>query len=285
MSKEVQLPASIKDLAQYNVLAMIGLSIPIVPKNCQESREAGHHYITSVYPHYDHPEVRHKEFDFPKTDTEIDRYELSGQILREFDIGLALIRPEMFHVRGKMEDFLRKNGFQIVLSDERRVDSRSYGVLYNEAFDIEPAKPSWPTRTIVYLDSPSFLIVFKDPKKRFGNEKLANGFFENHKGHEGIKDDRTIRGSVVLEEALRLGFHELKSEELALALDPFTTLRNIVQRSGQQPHSHLPKKHALLKYNAVSVHVPNTSEIQRDLAILNDIYQLKGIYDLLGKNW
>ena len=101
---------------------------------------------------------------------------------------------------------------------------------------------------------------------------------ENYKGTEAIEDGYTIRGSVVLQEAIRLGFHELKNEELAMALDPFTDLRNITQLPGNHPHSHLPEEKALLKYNAVSVHVPNYKEIIRDLAVLNNISQLNEIY-------
>lgn len=282
MTTENKLPESIINLAGLNATVLAILGSNYFHRSWQESQDIGQQYISGLYPDYDQPKIRHNRLDFPATPQEQIRLETAKTITQENNIGLILIRPEMYHIKNNFCEFLIKNGFNIVYEDPRIVDTRTYAALYNSTFDVEAAKPAWPTRTVVYVDSLSYQIIFIDPKNRF--ESLADSFFTQYKGQEGILQRNTLRGEVVYSEAIKLGFDGLKGEELSLALDPFTALRNIVQLPGKQPHSHLPHNLSLLKYNAVSVHIPNATELTRHLAALNDDYQLKQIYELLSKS-
>ena len=246
------------------------------PDNIEGSQAAGKKYLSRVFPGWENPEKMQQHFDI--TENDADKFKLASFLVTEHDLGMLLIRPEMYHHSGAVLGFLTENNFRIRYVSNRNVGKEAYMAMYGDVFNRPPAIPSLPTRTIVYLDSPSMLVLFSDPKKRFSDKSLAEGFCAEYKGKEGLFNSQTIRGGVVYPEAIRLGFHTLVNEALQLALDPLTALRHIVASSTEnQPHSYLPPDKSLLKYHAVSVRVPNSKEIIRDLYVLNDKDQLREI--------
>lgn len=243
--------------------------------NIEGSQAAGKKYLSSVFPDWENPTKMQQNSKFPENDTDDEKFKFVSDLVTKLDLGMLLVRPEMYHHSGAVMDFLTQNNFKIRYAGNRNVDRKAYAVMYGDVFNRPPAIPSLPTRTMVYLDSPSMLILFSDPRKRFSDKSLADGFCAGFKGKEGLPDSKTVRGGVVYPEAIRLGFHTLVNEALRLALDPLTALRHIVASSPEnQPHSYLPPNKSLLKYNAVSVHVPDSREIIRDLCVLNNKYQL-----------
>lgn len=208
-------------------------------------------------------------------DNQSERSLAVRSLIERHNLAILLVRPEMFHHKDKIADFLQQNEFKVVAQIDRSISYEQYAFLYNNVFSISAAQPSLPTRTMVYVGPPCSLIIFKPNEKIEG--ALPDLFCRYYKGREGVPDKTTIRGGIVLKEALRLGFHLLQSQTIRIALDPIGALRNIVTLDGEHPHSHLPEKMRLLKYNAVSVHVPDSSEIVRDLSVLCSDSELKGV--------
>jgi hypothetical protein len=271
-SKET-LPDNLTALAENNstFLDKLGVSTEQLRKEFRVGRRIGQDLMDSLYPGY-------RESKLPKLRTVIedDDNELLDQIISK-NVALFLVRPEMVHLTPEICSFLATNQFSIKYVDKRVITAESYATLYHEIFARPQAKPALPTRTLVYMGHVTNLIVFTDPLNRYPN--LPNGVVEEFKGVGGVEDSTTVRGSVVFREALRIGFNRLEDEDLALALDPLHVYRHLISLRGSFPHSHLPKERALLNYNAVSVHVPNKSEIRKDLGALNTSSQLKEIYE------
>jgi 2-phosphoglycerate kinase len=200
------------------------------------------------------------------------------ELMREisaFNPGMILVRPEMYHNCNAFKDFLERNGFNVLFEADVELDIERYERLYEDAISIPDAQATMPTRTLVYTDSPCKLMVFADERNRYQGA-LADNFFEEFKGREGIYTPNTLRGDIVYQEARRLGYHELTDPVLADALDPFGAYRRIVQ-SPSGPHAGYNPEDRLLKYDAVGVHVPNYHELIHDLPIICSKDQLKEI--------
>ncbi len=276
-----RLPGSIIDMAQKNWRTLAALDAPSSFPDIQTSSVTGNAYLEQTYPRWNDPSWS------PSNDRTLsippEKSALVEEMLAVHDIGLALVRPEMYHHTPAILDALMTFGFTINHVDDRTITPDQYQALYGSVFKHPIVTDTWATRTMVYLNSPCSMIIFSDPEHRFVPIKLADAFVQTYKGREGIRDPATIRGGVVFEEATRLGFHSLSNPTLEGALDPLVAYRHVVALPGQQPHSHIPKPYALLKYVAVSVHAPNSEELPRDLAALNSYGELQTIYEQVRK--
>ena len=58
-----------------------------------------------------------------------EKKEAVSSILK-FDPGLVIVRPEMYHVTGKICDFLKKNGFRVDFLTEKKIPVKEYFDLY-----------------------------------------------------------------------------------------------------------------------------------------------------------
>jgi len=267
-----RIPQNLRLLASNTDQLRLSLGVDGSKISYEQSMEVGARYLSENYLD------KFEDKSFPLNDDDKKRWDLSQMITEKGDLGMLLIRPEMYHLQEEVLRFLKRNRFDVVYNTDKKVSPEQYWHMYRDVFYREKAAESLPTRTMVYTGGISRLVVFKSLE---GTDKpLPDLFCRDFKGKEGVDGEDTVRGGVVLREALRLGFNELNDSQIAKALDPIYALRNIVERSEVgKPHSHLPKDRYLLKYNAVSVHVPDSDEIVRDLAVLNDVSCLEDIYE------
>src|SRR5207302_3001928 len=122
------------------------------------------------------------------------------------------------------------------------------------------------TRAAVYLSRPARLMVFGR------RETEADGIsaiddFSKFKGKQGVEASGTLRGELIYNEAMQLGFHILEDSEAAHVADPFGSYRKMMREGIDGPHRDL--KHPLLFYTAVGIHSPDKDEIHRDLALFD----------------
>ena len=215
------------------------------------------------------------------------QFEFDPQLLEDFvetqvvneimthNPAMILIRPDFYHAKDQFLKFLAENGFCPHFTADIKVPETTYEIMYHKVFSREEAKYSLPNRTAIYTDKPTTLVVFTDPQNRFPGKNLADAFVENFKGSGGVPDNQTIRGSVVFNEAIKLGYHQLDNPIIQQAVDPLGTYKKAVQSNG--PHSHLPKEYQVLFYTGVGVHIPDANEMKRDLSLLCDLKELEEI--------
>lgn len=178
------------------------------------------------------------------------------------NLGLILIRPEMYHMTPNIIEFLEKHSFSIQYAKDLKIDARTYWEIYSDAITNHGAKFIMPTRTIIYLNSLCKLLIVHSPKYPNTSDTLVAKL----KGNAGIYQPDTLRGDIILNEALRLNFDVLTNKTIQMAVDPLGVL-----------HKYIPRDKRL-QYNAVSIHIPNSKELYGDLTLLLNKKELRNLY-------
>jgi len=206
-----------------------------------------------------------------------EKFAVAEKIAQE-NVSFLVLRPEMYHMVNQVEEFLSRNGYDVIgnISESRKISEDTYWNMYKEAITNPMAFESMPTRTLIYTGGPSKIIFFRDLiEERRRGSNTADVFFERYKGVAGVPQPNTLRGDIVYNEAKRLGFHSLERRGNISVVDPFYVYRHVVNR-GSGPHTKLTKDQILF-YTGVSIHVPNHSEVAKDLDAIFDKEELENI--------
>jgi hypothetical protein len=282
MNTEIALPVNLVDLATKNLQRvtslhhMTGINIPDLEFDQEKSWEMGKEYMRVTFKGIrfkQFMESRLTEMGVPtKKSKELkDKQKLATQIFNE-NFAVILIRPEMIHITEQIIEFLKQFGIFKFYEDSVSITPDTYWTLYSEAITKKEANPSMPTRTMVYLHSPAKLLYLHPTlnlEMQTSGVHLSDILCNTFKGKAGQYEKGTIRGEVVHNEAVRLGFHTFDNPVIAAATDPLFAYRHLTNNDKNQGI-----ESSVLRYNAVSVHVPNSQEMVRDLSALLTLDQL-----------
>ncbi len=178
-------------------------------------------------------------------------------------IGMLLVRPDMYHLHSCFEDFIARR-FSLIESQDVVMSQNAYWEIYSHDLYRPETMHSRLTRAVMYMGSICRLIVFTESD--ISNGSLSDKVVHQLKGTQGTFCPDTLRGDLVLHEALRLGLHEVASrDQTQQATDPFLAYRRFLTSPGPHESADWP----LLFYTGVGVHVPDSSEISGDLHALN----------------
>jgi hypothetical protein len=268
-----KIPQSIINLADKNIRILEKLKyfsiVTLANYDFTHSQKLGADYMENVLPA--------KKFKLKINEgnsiTEIPetKKELINSLISK-NIAMILVRPEMFHIHDQFSNFISNLGLKVFYIAERSISFDQYWTLYKGSIRFPDAIPSMPTRTMVYTDSPVMLIAFVDPLQSHSN--LASFFETNFKGKEGIYNQHTLRGGIVYPEAKKLSFDNLENQIVKNATDPFKGYQHLISSGMHQNNVNMKPNEQILRYNAVSVHIPNSEEIPYDLSTLNTENQL-----------
>lgn len=177
--------------------------------------------------------------------------------------GMILVRPDMFHISSKFEDFIKQR-FKIITAENVTMTQAAYWDIYRHDLYRLSTMHSRLTRAAMYIGSTCRLIVFKDAEDSDVN--ISDQVVRELKGSQGNPQPNTLRGEIVYKEALRLGLHDVcKNGRIQMATDPFAAYRKLSQEE-HGPHTRVG--YPLLFFTGVGVHVPNGAEIAGDLRAL-----------------
>ena len=92
-----------------------------------------------------------------------EKFAVAEKIAQE-NVSFLVLRPEMYHMRDKVENFLSKNGYDVIesITESRKISEDTYWEMYKEAITNPMAFESMPTRTLIYTGGPSKIIFFRD---------------------------------------------------------------------------------------------------------------------------
>lgn len=201
---------------------------------------------------------------FGNTELELD--EINPVI--DPNTSMILVRPEMEHAIGDFRNFL-SDRFRIIHDTEVTVQPQQYWNLYADAIVRRETDFSRLTRAAVFIGSPSRVITFVDPARGESDIPLADMIYKDLKGVQGVATAGTLRGEVVYENVIMAGFQRILrddcDETLKRAIDPFGAYRQAIV-SGAVRRQDLV--YPILQFVGVGVHVPNYSEVQRDISTL-----------------
>ncbi|MEM1312117.1 MAG: hypothetical protein AAGF07_01500 [Patescibacteria group bacterium] len=206
--------------------------------------------------------------------------EIKDLLSRFPNLAMLIVRPEMYHIAWKIENFLSQQNLEIIDTLNIKISYKQYLSICRESIKVPAAKFSMPTRTMVYTGGLSKIILCKTKNKQ---EVLSDKLVDSLKGKGGVQDSnhRTIRGGIVHNEAIKLGFHELNDPEIRSAIDPIGVLRLITEFPEYQ--TKLAKSVVIpylrLVYSAVAVHIPNSQEIAKDLSSINCSEWIQNVFN------
>jgi hypothetical protein len=190
--------------------------------------------------------------------------------LLDKNIGLILVRPEIYHIKDLVKDFLETKNFQVIYSADKTINFSQYWGLYNHAF-ADPIKSEHVRRrSFGYIDRPCELILFTDRTKRNQNIKLSDWIKNNLKGNAGVYNKNTLRGGIIYAEMsmVRMGFNPKTSQ----ALDPL----NLYSFDSKESYKYANSISTVLA-NLPGVHIPEGHEIEKDLNILLSLDELNNL--------
>jgi hypothetical protein len=278
-----KIPNSIINLAEKNKKILENLKyisiITMANYDFEQSQNIGKDYMEKILPQNKYI-LKLGEMN-SITEIPDSKKELIDDLISQ-NIGMILVRPEMYHIYDKFIDFIKNLGLKVFYDDERVINYDQYWTMYKGSIRFPEAIYSMPTRTMVYTNSPSRIIAFVDPDQK--QRHLATYFESQFKGKEGVFNLKTLRGGVVYPEAKNLGFEGLNNEEVEIAVDPFKGYRHLVKNfAHHKDNNNINPDEQILRYNAVGVHIPNSNELPFDLSTLNTEAQLNEINTSLVK--
>lgn len=199
--------------------------------------------------------------------------ELVKTILENGDIALITIRAEMLHHASNILQFLKARDLEEISSFKQKLTADQYWDIYHRGITNPEARETMATRTLVYTSNDVLTVILRDKKGNKGYT-ASDYLFRELKGKSGEYCPGTLRGDIIRKEAERVGLNKLDNKEVALAADPLGAYRNIIRDKQLPPDS-------LLKYTAVSVHIPNSDELPRDMSVLLNRDQLLSVLNCL----
>ena len=203
---------------------------------------------------------------------------LSSGLSKEIDldrIGLVVVRPEMYDSREEIVKKLEYLKFEILHSGDKILNREQYITLYYHGLIHPYSTIDFPTRTLNYIDKKSYLIIVSSKDR--GN---VSDYLNTIKGQPGFISENTFRGYTT--EVLKAYIKTRDSfySEYNALLDPISAYRLIVDHKVDQTKTdnhHEQADFPLLYYAGQGVHIPDSTEIQRDINVICTEKELKKV--------
>lgn len=203
---------------------------------------------------------------------------LSSGLSKEIDldrIGLVVVRPEMYDSREEIVKKLEDLKFEILHSGDKILNREQYITLYYHGLIHPYSTIDFPTRTLNYIDKKSYLIIVSSKDR--GN---VSDYLNTIKGQPGFISENTFRGYTT--EVLKAYIKTRDSfySEYNALLDPISAYRLIVDHKVDQTKTdnhHEQADFPLLYYAGQGVHIPDSTEIQRDINVICTEKELKKV--------
>ena len=213
---------------------------------------------------------------------EVEYKNLKYNFEKEFnldEVGAILIRPETFGIIELYKKFLEEKGLSIIIEKMIKPTFEQYWILYNEGIlkGLESNDPfiDFATRTFNYINNNCYLIVFKKQNKLNTNLPTSD-YIMQFKGKHGSYCFDTLRGDIAfnsLSPYVVDGKTLIKSANVPL--DPIGAYRLLVRDIIKSDGCHNRFDFPILFYAGQSVHIPDRTEINKNLNALCDENDIK----------
>ena len=181
-------------------------------------------------------------------------------------LGLILVRPEMYNNSEKIINRLKELKFYILHTGDKILNIDQYIALYYHGLIHEYSTIDFPTRTFNYVGKKSYLIIVSS--KDYGN---VSTFLNSIKGQPGFISNDTFRGETTESLKKYIKSTDKFYAEYNVLLDPISAYRLIVNHKVDQTKTDNHQELAdfpLLYYAGQGVHIPDNTEIERDISVI-----------------
>lgn len=193
------------------------------------------------------------------------RIEKIGELVAQ-GYGVMLIRSEILPFADDIINAVGVGGIARVIDRSRlSITPEQYVSIYSHVFTDPQKELHVRRRAFGYVNTELEVVLMQaaNPEVR---ENFMNIFTKRHKGTAGLRDGYTLRGGIVYD-AIR-ALLERDRERVLSALDPLGLY--------QQPtwDNTYPEGVDVLFANLPGVHIPDSSEIVKDMCIIDETYSL-----------
>lgn len=205
-----------------------------------------------------------------------EQFMANDRLLDDVDascLGVVLLRPEVAGLADQFRQTLEGHGLALVHDQPLRINFEQYWGMYHHGLTHPDSYYDFPTRTLCYVNRVLQIMVVTDtePQNRLGDQTTSE-VLHSFKGRQGVHEPGTLRGGIAytalqdcvdpaVVAAFRMPWHNL-------ALDPIGAYRHLVRGMIGSDDMHTQADSPLLFYAGQAVHVPDDSEVLRDLAVL-----------------
>lgn len=189
--------------------------------------------------------------------------------------GVLLIRPEVYGLISKYEEWICKNGLKIVSCVETSINYLEYWDMYFANLINYKFRYDSSTRAFNYVNRTLMLIIVEFKNNESG---IVNDLLVKNKGKPGLYEVGSLRGEIAYN-----AFQEFVTdggknflERARIELDPIGMYRKLSREEITFDAYHREVDLPILFYATPAVHVPDTAELSKHVAIL-----LKNNFEIL----
>jgi hypothetical protein len=185
-------------------------------------------------------------------------------------LGAILVRPEIAQSVEQCIDLVDRNGLMVAYDKPVQVDFTGYWNLYHHGLVDPESYSDFPTRTLNYIHKPCHLIVVARCGMMNSGLSVSDMLTRDLKGRQGTFSAGTLRGDIAFRALSRFVQDDNQSftTKANTALDPIGAYRHLVRGNIPSDCAHETADSPLLFYAGQGVHIPNSTEISRDLRVL-----------------
>lgn len=208
-------------------------------------------------------------------DDVVDQYSERKRAITEINlrkIGMVVVRPELLRMTDDVRSLLEGAGLNVVHQINTQIDFNQYWALYGPGLADPDARYDFPTRTLNYINQ-DIAVLIATQQNPLGDRTVSEEITERLKGRQGSYSEGTLRGDLAftaLNNFVRLDGNGFIDGPSTMALDPIGAYRAIVNGNIPTDRSHANSDVPLLFYAGQGVHVPDDTEIARDLSVLGN---------------
>lgn len=204
----------------------------------------------------------------------IDAVSVTKTSLNSIDmsrLGMVVVRPEALGLTDMSRQLLARNGLKVALDKTTRINFEQYWSLYGPGLRDPNATYDFPTRTLNYINKDIRVLVVTDSAGHLGSYPVSEYMTEHLKGSQGSYSPGTLRGDIAYT-ALRSLMSDVGDSFITpqanVALDPIGAYRQLVRGNIASDRMHASADAPLLFYAGQSMHMPDSTEISRDMRVL-----------------
>lgn len=185
-------------------------------------------------------------------------------------LGIVVVRPEALDMVDAVKEFLTGHDLDIVLDKSAQISFEQYWSLYGPGLIDPDAEFDFPTRTLNYINKDIRVLVASNYS--LDSQAVSDRITNELKGRQGSYTPGTLRGDIAY-----TALHTLVSSDEGtsfvnplhnVALDPIGAYRQLVRGDIDSDRMHASADSPLLFYAGQGMHVPDSSEMNRDIRVL-----------------
>ncbi len=213
----------------------------------------------------------------------IERVSAPQSALQGLDLqrlSIVVVRPEALDMVDAVTALLDTHNLEVVVNKPTQLSFEQYWALYGPGLVDPDAHFDFPTRTLNYVDKDIRVLVTKSSRNDIATRPVSDFITSELKGRQGSYTPNTLRGDIAytaLKSLVTTDGTSFINPSHNLALDPIGAYRQLVTGGVASDRMHVTADSPLLFYAGQAMHVPDSSEMNRDIRVFLTEEEISGL--------